>query len=516
MQNPGRSQPLIILVVVLTTALAFALFWWLDFPLGVEGEWVWQRHAAPSGALDALDRLLFPALAGTFFMFVAVRGQRALETATRFRTGLLFSLLIATSWIWFFQVQQTCPMPHRSLKPLWVLYDQSSAGYFFEAAHHIDSTDEFLSSYEDRMREGEVLHIGTHPPGLFLLCRWCIDACEAIPALARTASTLTPAETTQAFRQLESNVYPGYELSPAQLSGLQLLMLLTSLAVVMTILPISIVVATGYGKTVAWQTACLWAAVPCTAIFFPKSDVIFPLSSATILMFWILSQRSESRPTTYAVLAGIVFWLGSMLSLAHVPVAVMLIVTSAIQVWKDGAKWTFEIRRIVSFLLAIFVCGALWSAASGCNIFNVWRLNLENHEGFYGEFSRTWWKWALVNPIELSLAIGPPIITIVFAGLISTCRSQTSPEATTAANSGQNQGPGSLAAAGLITFALLWLSGKNQGEAARLWCFMVPWFLFWASTWFAKQTNDRAWRFVLAAQLVYCAATVSRVNGFSF
>ena len=47
-----------------------------------------------------------------------------------------------------------------------------------------------------------------------------------------------------------------------------------------------------------------------------------------------------------------------------------------------------------------------WWLATDCNIVTVWRLNLQNHSGFYEQFQRTWWKWMLVNPIELAMAVG--------------------------------------------------------------------------------------------------------------
>ena len=41
----------------------------------------------------------------------------------------------------------------------------------------------YLAGYERRMAQGDFLHLGTHPPGLILFHRACINLCTAIPAL---------------------------------------------------------------------------------------------------------------------------------------------------------------------------------------------------------------------------------------------------------------------------------------------------------------------------------------------
>ena len=49
------------------------------------------------------------------------------------------------------------------------------------------------------------------------------------------------------------------------------------------------------------------------------------------------------------------------------------------------------------------------------NLLNVWAWNYRNHAGFYGQFPRTYWRWLLVNPLELALALGVPIVVLTAA-----------------------------------------------------------------------------------------------------
>ena len=193
-----------------------------------------------------------------------------------------------------------------------------------------------------------------------------------------------------------------------------------------------------------------------------------------------------------------------------VPVIVAIVISAMIRAWQDKTNRVPDALRVMS-LSGIFVAvSQAWSFVSDCSIFSVWRLNLQNHEGFYGEFTRTWWKWALVNPIELVLSIGPIAAVMAAAAFVRNVRMICDRDAR-AVNSAV-----SVSVATVATLGLLWLSGKNQGEAARLWCFLTPWPLISAAGWLANGSGDKNWRFVLALQLVYCLIAVSRVNGFSF
>ena len=111
--------------------------------------------------------------------------------------------------------------------------------------------------------------------------------------------------------------------------------------------------------------------------------------------------------------------------------------------------------------------GVAWLLVS-LDLPGVWIQNFRNHAGFYEQYSRTYLSWLVVNPIELALAIGTP----VFLYAVSTWLSGTK---------GSLRTGRSLASFRLwcfVTLAVLWLSGKNSGEAARLWLFLMPWLLW--------------------------------------
>ncbi len=92
-----------------------------------------------------------------------------------------------------------------------------------------------------------------------------------------------------------------------------------------------------------------------------------------------------------------------------------------------------------------------------------------------------------------------------------------------------------------MTWGILWLSGKNSGEAARLWIVVFPWLIWLAADYFsgdhAAQPSEsgsmagasvatslsaaaprlqRTWLVLLCLQLLVCLLTVVRVSVFHF
>ena len=151
------------------------------------------------------------------------------------------------------------------------------------------------------------------------------------------------------------------------------------------------------------------------------------------------------------------------------------------------------------------------------NLLNVWIHNYHNHAGFYAQFERTAWKWWLVNPLELVLAAGVPVFFLLVRSAKLTL---------THAKAALQQ---PLLVSFVSVWTLLWLSGKNSGEAARLWCPLLPILLAVAAGGLPgsisrsdaisadkESQDDRGWLILLSCQAVACAATVVRVSGFHF
>jgi len=597
-------------ILLIAVAISVALLLIPSVPLGVPGEWDWPRRAMPDGLAELLDRLLIPFLTAVGLLSFCRGVDLHIHRLTRLIQFLLLVVLAACSLGWLTAVRQAAPSPHRELRPLWVLYDKFSSGYFYEAAFRTESQTELLSTYEARMAKGDVFHEGTHPPGLFLLNWWAIQATAGSETLTAIAERTQLSSTVVMFRKLEAEANVARPLSRTELAALCLVSFLSTLLAGMTVIPVFGLVSLVAGPRTAWRAASLMLTVPTISVFAPRSDVVYAFS-ATLLLWMIVAgwiAPSSRGRALWSLLAGVVAFVSLTISLAHLTV---LVAGAAFAILSLTGRDRLPLRRIAiaaMLMISPFVVLCVgWERATDCNLFTVWKLNLANHAAFYSQFTRTWWKWALVNPLELSMAVGLPVTVFSVYGFVRSlrhCLAQSYPSASEPASGvhnasvlvGQrhffrNSNPkrkrgkelgtiprsrfglqkrsvsaktgavqlgkpsqvfaGSQNAARLIfaltgTWILLWLSGKNMGEAARLWCFLTPWFVISGTVGVlsccqsscesrvesvgvsASRTapaasvttksfdadGHRDWLLLLIAQLIVCTITVGRVSGY--
>jgi hypothetical protein len=167
---------------------------------------------------------------------------------------------------------------------------------------------------------------------------------------------------------------------------------------------------------------------------------------------------------------------------------------------------------------------AAFSLALEINLPAVWVWNLRNHAQFYEQYTRTYWKWLLVNPFELAFAAGLPVSVLAATGFGIASRRLRG---------------GELApyVAYAAVFGVLCISGKNMGEAARLWLFLQPWVLWLSAPCFesvgpalpadepscgapfarrssAGTAGPTGWIVLLVLQFLTCLASATRIDGF--
>ncbi|MCH2211945.1 MAG: hypothetical protein MK110_11630 [Fuerstiella sp.] len=539
-----RTQPLVISGLIIAATIQTIIVVSPAIPLGIPGEWVWRRHELPEQLVSAVSQFSPAVLGISVLLFVAFLGNRHLfgyQTQSRsdrnFQqhgpscsvTGLLLFALVFGTWVWLKTVERCAPAPHRNLKSLWVLYDPASSGYFYEANFRIRSTPEFLASYTERI-QGEVLHMGTHPPGLFLLNRWIIQFCRVSPGIAERIRPWISRDDAEVFRSTETSTYLAREnriLDNAEFVALFLTSELTTLATALTVIPLYFLIRHCFDALVAWRTACLWATLPCLVVFLPKSDVLYAMTALSAMSLGVTSLSSHAKlpyRLMSAVLGGLILWFGLMLSLAHLPVAALLGVLFVIRSLRQLADKQPEPQTELSVnTLAITVLAgtavaatAAFTVAMDCNLLTVWKTNLLNHSGFYDQYTRTAWKWMIVNPFELGMAAGLPLTLAALTGFGMGCiHTDVRQQSRTL--------PIDLSVAVVITIGALWLSARNSGEAARLWCFLTPWLLIPAAHLFqAELKNDGTggrpviWWSLMLTQMFVCILTSGRVSGFSF
>jgi methylthioxylose transferase len=492
-------------------------------PLGVPGEWVWQKHPLPTSFGDAVDRLTGPFLALGVLFATSVLGQRYLQSSPPRRSRTLVLPLFACAVVCAFSMRSATPSPHREVKGHWVLYDRFASGYFAEAAFQVDSADQLLTGYEARMRQGDVLHEGTHPPGLYLVNWYALQLTESSPRLTQLITTLRSQQAERGFRQLESAAGTGPRLTQSQLAALTLLSLTTHLLMCAAPLAVFGLGLMLFDRTTAWRAACLTVTIPALQVFFPKSDVVFATTGTLIVWWGMAACTSPDWPgrARYAILAASVAFCGMLISLAHIPAVTVLMVAVVLNGLRDRRRnlrpsVTASVTMVGVFLGACFA----WNAVTDCDVFRIWRLNLVNHAGFYEQYPRTFWKWLLVNPIELAFTVGLPAFCFAVNGcgmsLVRLYRGWQSFDCSWRLAD-------CFVAAVTITSAVLWLSGRNSGEAARLWCFLTPWLALAAASLFSSSSGEdetqvelsnNDWNLLLFCQYAAAIVVVGQVNGF--
>ncbi|MSR60419.1 MAG: hypothetical protein EXS05_22730 [Planctomycetaceae bacterium] len=530
------------------TSVAIGLVWFTDLPLGVPGEWEWSR--APATTPLALTFATLAIAAVGYLGFVWLGARRVDRSGTRERLLWLAGLWLA-GFVWIWMAQEAAPEGYQLSKTVWVLYFRGPSGYFAEARDDNRPLAVFLEDYERRVREGDVLHIGTHPPGLILVFRALLTLARASPELSDAVLATEPESVRSSFEALrQTNPANSLPLQRAEEAALWLAALLALALAALTVCPLYGLLRCRHSAKASWLATAFWPAVPAVAVFLPKSDAWFGCLTALVLWLWSTGVNRDSR--LRCTMAGLTLWLGMLFSLAFLAVGFLAAVgtfwnrrwpyhshSSRTEVAPRGegrgAKGEGQNHSLPSYAAIVPADSSLrtlgWCVVraalgfgipslilrlwGGINLISVWWINLGNHAGFYREYPRTYWKWLLVNPIEFAVAAGIPLAALAIAAMIRQWRA-LGPSAC---------GP---PVALLATWGLLWLSGKTMGESARLWLLLVPG-LIWAvgpafeaddSLPSTDSSGDRAairrGLAALAVQLISCGALVSRIVGFHY
>jgi hypothetical protein len=506
--------------LALVAAGSLAVLWLTNLPLGVPGEWAWSRIPLDSTEWTLLILGWFSAaVVGGLYLGLVLLGAKRLDKASRLESATWIAALCAGAFAWLWALQESPARPQYALgKSGWVLYYPAHEGYFEQARYEMRDVSSYLAGYEKQMSRGDYLHLGTHPPGLILFHRACINSCTGFPALSDLLHQIEPRSFRDAMDVTATTEVRGRQpITPTDTAAIWLAALVTQVVAVATLVPLFLLVRRTDSPTASWSTAALWPLVPAIAIFLPKSDGLLPFFGVLFLWLWLEGFRRGSF--LLCALSGIVFFLGMSLSLAILPIAVAAVLLT---VW-EALLCRSEERsapRYRVWALQIAAAAAGWGIPIflswllvRINLVAVWQWNLRNHAAFYDHYTRTYWKWLLVNPLETVFAVGAPIVFALVVAFRGRLRAGWRQRA---------MGPYWCLT---VTWALLWLTGKNMGEAARLWLNFMPWAVWLTAAFFTPQSTaddgqgsstNRFAVLLFVFQMVVTIGTVTRVTGFDF
>jgi hypothetical protein len=458
-----KAMKRLALFVVLAQAIVVALFayglWSAKFPLGVPGEWEWQRINYAPEALSlmiAFGGLIgFASLVGLGYWSLSRSSSPKKEAA--WLVALTLSAVIVQG-----VVQEGAPVGYGLSKWIIGLFNPASSGYYTVAHQQMADPARFLADYPTWIAQQDALHVGTHPPGLFVVAKGMSATMEANPGLSRAVLDFAPSSVIKAVKAFEDTD----ALPKSDAAGLALTGALTLLACSSTVVPLYLLARSILPAPAAWASASFWPLVPAALMFQPTADTAFPMLSTTALaMIGWACRVGQKSAWTLAFLSGLTMALGMFFTLAFLPVGlvVALVVATA-----GGPSWSRKTSLILATGLGFLLGTLAWWWATLANPFVIWWVNQKNHGRFYVEYPRSYGAWLVENPLELAVALGLPTTIWLIVGLGSP---RQAPRVTWAT---------------LAVMVLLTITGKNLSEVARLWLPLMPTLLVAAGWGFSK------------------------------
>lgn len=445
------------LVAGLTAALHYR---WL--PLGITREWEWLRVRT---RMASLDWILGTAAIAVYVAFYEI-GRRSLSRSGTRRAEVVWLASLVAAAIAVQTAIQCAAPPGYGLTKWVTLAMPGTSDYFDVAKKQISDPWRFWDAYPEWIVEQDALHVGTHPPGLFLTARSSQSLMEQNPRLAAFVVALLPPAVDRGFQQI------WVPMPRADRAAVTLIGAVTLLLCAATVLPLYLLARSRMRAADAWCVAGLWPIVPAAILFQPAADTAYPFlaTSALALVAW------SSRGVLGAAFgAGLVLATGMQFSLVFLPLGVIVAVCLLLEHGRSVTQRLVALAGVATGFLAATI--ALW-AVSGANPFVIWWWNQKHHARFYVEFPRSYWAWVAVNPVEFAIALGLPAAVLVTIGL---ARRRAFREA--------------WATLGVLVF--LTLSGRSLSEIARLWLpFMPPLLLSGTDT---ESAWSPAWTALLLA-----------------
>ena len=429
-----------------------------DLPTGVAGEWQWPRiHASAS-----LPWLLVSAAGVAAYGGYAALGFRALGVPSRRGLREIAWVVGLTASAVLLQVLIAIGAPDEYDLTRWAYVHclRGSTGYY-EIARDQAAADpwKFLADYPAWIESQDPFHIGTHPPGIIATHAALLSVMERHRGLADLLNAAMPPSVTMGFRQLEA--MDKRPIPRSHRAEIYLVSLLTLLACAGTVAPLYLLGRESLPPQLAWAAAALWPLAPALNLFQPLADAGYPFLSASALAAAAWSARLNGTPgsagwiaVVLGIASGIVMAFGMAFTLAFLPVGLMvaLVVLST-----RSNLWSRRFRTIawigVGFLASV---GLAWLVTHASPLI-VWRWNLHHHARFYDAYTRSYWPWFFVNPIETAVAMGLPAAVWCITGAVADRRYV--PRAAWCA---------------VAVIAIANLTGRNLGEVARLWMLFLP------------------------------------------
>ena len=492
MTQPARPRQVFYLTCIALTVIAIGESVYQFFPIGVRGTWG-DPIRTPAWELLWVPLPLFGA-----FLFLASAACRKIEQTSRAEETLVLTLCVLLA-----MGLQLCVM-HLGIagsleSVLGVVVPRANA--YHQRALSVSNVSALLANYHTELVQRDfAVQLSTHPPGPILLF-WAFDRLASAHAEGTLALMrwLSPGLSQTLGWEPYPLLWARLGLKGGNLAGAWLASMFLRFAACAAVVPAYLLARLLYSKRVALMGACLCAVLPGLYLFSPGIDQVFPVLA--LFMAYFALRAVCARSMVSAILAGLTLFIGMFFSLAFLVVLVFLIASSTLWMLQerrmgDSQKlaWTPYVRTAVGALVGFLVPILLLLVVFGYNSFAVWPECSRHNDYYHAQSGREYWDWILVNPIEFALCLGLPAMCLFLwragAEFLAVLRDRSIQRTDVVA----------LAFAGI--FLLLAASGKNLGEVARLWLFLMPFCLVFAVPMLHRvgDEQERAFSLLLCCQ----------------
>ena len=457
-------------------------------PMGVPGQWVWERQ--PLAPLPATFGVVASALAGLGAVCLTLRVART-APLSRWRIGACLGLLVVTSMAFSIALLGMEPDPAAvleggSLDRLWTrppfrramaslltdVRNDVAFGYFGQSLR-VESPVSYLRGYADLIGTGAApQRVRTHPPGPVLFF-WAVRRALIATGLLDAPGAWVFGRAEFATAVADVNRMRGPQLgtldaTAAMVGGLALLAVGAC-----TVIPLYLLTRLVANPGVALSTAGLAAFIPSLILFVPGIDQSVTFLGVTAVWLFVLGCRRPSLALCAG--SGVVLFLAGMVTIGA-PVllgAMGLYAVGGVALrWRDRARRTAAARHATA---------ALGAAAAGLGLpFLVLKLACgyepiavaHTAKAVQAAIMRDWHRgyatWLGMNLVDFAVFAGPCLVGIAGSWLILRLRRARRERRLGRADL--------LAMAVLATLLLIDLSGTARGEVGRIWCLLMPYF----------------------------------------
>ena len=497
-QFPESAGPLriaILALIALATLLVSALIWTQAWHIGVAREWQWPYFPRPESCAAAVPALFLCALMAAVVAVFLRRGlseRRNEIVAVGLCAALSLGIILETA-----QAVPTAPYDaYDSIVAPW------AGGYYTEAVH-VSDMGAYLKDYAGmipQLRVDDPIrgHIADHPAGPVVF-HWAVDrTLDHWPAAARWFTPAGADEvvnlgvpgTPTTWRRVAEKL-ARWDLSDGEFAGIWASALLFRLGCWLTLILVYLLVRDVCSRETALLALALSALVPSLHLFSPYPDQLFPLFAVAAFYSWRRALRRGSAAWAWAALSGAIAVGGLLWSMSLLATVALIGAYSLLVVWRGAGEGCGGPGRggwplvILGWAAGFLISSLLPTLLFGYDVWSVWRTCLSQHATFAVHFPRSYWAWTLFNPVEFAVFAGLPAFLLLMVTAAADFR-RWWPERRRRALS-------SLPWAVLVVLAALNFSGKNLGEVARLWMFLMPFAAAAGACALASLDGRRGW-----------------------